>query len=92
MRIFDLTNVSEFHQVFPELTQAQFETAMLFCLGLSQGEIAHLRSVSYSTIKQTLEDIKVKLDFIQSISYWQYFKIRLFIFVLTRCTIEHRTK
>ncbi|WP_339057816.1 helix-turn-helix transcriptional regulator [Candidatus Regiella endosymbiont of Tuberolachnus salignus] len=92
MRIFDLTNVSEFHQVFPELTQAQFETAMLFCLGLSQGEIAHLRSVSYSTIKQTLEDIKVKLDFYSINNLLAVFQIRLFIFVLTRCTIEHRTK
>ncbi|HGJ5863035.1 helix-turn-helix transcriptional regulator, partial [Arsenophonus nasoniae] len=63
MRMFDLTNVAELHDVFPELTPAQFETAILFCLGLSQGEIAHLRSVSYPVVNKTLEDIKVKLEF-----------------------------
>ncbi|HGJ5866208.1 helix-turn-helix transcriptional regulator, partial [Arsenophonus nasoniae] len=63
MRMFDLTNVTELHDVFPELTPAQFETAILFCLGLSQGEIAHLRSVSYPVVNKTLEDIKVKLEF-----------------------------
>ncbi|HGJ5884389.1 hypothetical protein [Arsenophonus sp.] len=36
MRMFDLTNVTELHDVFPKLTPAQFETAILFCLRLSQ--------------------------------------------------------
>ncbi|WGM04078.1 helix-turn-helix transcriptional regulator [Arsenophonus nasoniae] len=90
MRMFDLTNVAELHDVFPELTPAQFETAILFCLGLSQGEIAHLRSVSYPAIKQTLEDIKIKLDFYSLNSLLAMFQVPLFIFVLEKCKVEYR--
>ncbi|HGJ5877659.1 MAG TPA: helix-turn-helix transcriptional regulator [Arsenophonus nasoniae] len=90
MRTFDLTNVAELHDVFPELTPAQFETAILFCLGLSQGEIAHLRSVSYPSINQTLEDIKVKLNFYSLNNLLAMFQVRLFIFVLEKCKVEYR--
>ncbi|HGJ5877696.1 MAG TPA: helix-turn-helix transcriptional regulator [Arsenophonus nasoniae] len=90
MRMFDLTNVAELHDVFPELTPAQFETAILFCLGLSQGEIAHLRSVSYPVVNKTLEDIKVKLEFYSLNNVLAMFQVRLFIFVLEKCKVEYR--
>lgn len=76
--------------MFPELTPAQFETEILFCLGLSQGEIAHLRSVSYTAINQTLEDIKVKLNFYSLNNLLAIFQVRLFIFVLEKFKVEYR--
>ncbi|HGJ5857430.1 helix-turn-helix transcriptional regulator, partial [Arsenophonus nasoniae] len=82
MRMFDLNQVAELKDVFPELTPVQFETAMLLSLGMSQGEIADLRSVKYQVVNQTLEDIKVKLDFYSLNNLMTMFQVRLFIFAL----------
>ncbi|HGJ5866547.1 MAG TPA: helix-turn-helix transcriptional regulator [Arsenophonus nasoniae] len=92
MRTFDLTNITELHDVFPELTPAQFETAILFCLGLSKREIAHLRSVSYPAVRDTLQDIKIKLDFYSLNSLLAMFQVRLFIFALKGCKIKNTEK
>jgi len=92
MRTFDLISVSELHDVFPELTPAQFETALLFSLGLSQREIAHLRSVTYPVVNKTLEDIKMKLDFYSLNSLLSMFQVRLFIFILKGSVIKNIKK
>lgn len=92
MRTFDFTRVAELHVVFPELTSAQFETALLFSLGLSQGEISHLRSVTYPAVNKTLEDIKIKLDFYSLNSLLAMFQVRLFIFILKGGVIKNTQK
>lgn len=92
MRTFDVAQVAELRDVFPELTPVQFETAMLLSLGMSQGEIADLRSVKYQVVNQTLEDIKVKLDFYSLNNLMAMFQVRLFIFALKGCAIHHRDR
>ncbi|BGI53617.1 MULTISPECIES: transcriptional regulator [Candidatus Hamiltonella] len=58
MRTFDFTSVSDLHDVFPELTSAQFETALLFSLGLTKKEIASTRGVSYPVVRDTFKRLK----------------------------------
>lgn len=92
MITFDLNQVVELKDVFPELTPVQFKMAMLLSLGMSQGEIADLRSVKYQVVNQTLEDIKVKLDFYSLNNLMTMFQVRLFIFAFKGCAIHHRDR
>lgn len=67
-------------------------TALLFSLGLSQREIAHLRSVTYPAVNKTLEDIKMKLNFYSLNSLLAMFQVRLFIFILKGSVIKNIKK
>ncbi|ASX26900.1 helix-turn-helix transcriptional regulator [Candidatus Williamhamiltonella defendens] len=94
MRTFNFTRVSELHVVFPELTSAQFQTALLFSLGLTKKEIASTRGVSYPVVRDTLQEIKKKLQMF-SLSHLIYlFHIRLVLFALHQtvltCTRQTR--
>ncbi|WP_339056757.1 transcriptional regulator [Candidatus Regiella endosymbiont of Tuberolachnus salignus] len=62
MTAFDLTQCAVLRKVFPELTNAQFETAILFAVGFSRKEIAGLRVVSDSCIEHTLNVVKEKFN------------------------------
>lgn len=88
MRAFDLTQIEKFRDVFPELTNVQFETGMLLSLGLSQGEIAWLRDVSYPAVRIALSEIKERLDFHSINSLISMFQVRLVLYLLNECTIK----
>ncbi|EGY29066.1 hypothetical protein Rin_00009720 [Candidatus Regiella insecticola 5.15] len=92
MANIDITQFSEFRKVFPELTPVQFEIAMLFSLGISQKEIATLRSVSYSVVNETLEEIKVKMHFYSLSNLLSVFQIRLVFFALRGGVLKKRTE
>ncbi|AWK15556.1 transcriptional regulator (plasmid) [Candidatus Fukatsuia symbiotica] len=85
MATFDPTQFPELREVFPELTPVQFETAMLFALGVSQQEIALLRTVSYKVVKQTLADAKTKFEPYSLNSLFTVFHVRLVLFALQKC-------
>lgn len=57
--LFDLSQIQQFGDVFPELTPDQLEMAMLFALGLSKKEIAAVCDVSSETIDAMLNTIKL---------------------------------
>ncbi|WP_339057851.1 transcriptional regulator [Candidatus Regiella endosymbiont of Tuberolachnus salignus] len=82
MAAFDMTQFSEFREIFPELTPVQFETAMLFALGISQKDIAALRSVSYSAVKKTLFQTKNKFEPHSLYRLSTVFHVRFVLFVL----------
>jgi len=91
MRTFDVKQVAEFRDVFPELTDVQFETAMLFSLGLTKKEIALQRDISYPQVRDTLQDIKKRMDF-HSVSHLiSMFQVRLVCFTLKRCALQIET-
>lgn len=92
MAIVDITQFSEFREVFPELTPVQFETAMLFALGISQKDIAVLRSVSYPVVNATLEEIKIKLNFYSLNSLLAVFQVRLVFFALRGCVLQRKNE
>ncbi|WP_339057357.1 transcriptional regulator [Candidatus Regiella endosymbiont of Tuberolachnus salignus] len=92
MANIDITQFSEFRKVFPELTAVQFETAMLFSLGISQKEIATLRAVSYPVVNETLEEIKVKMHFCSLSNLLSVFQIRLVFFALRGGVLKKRTE
>jgi len=92
MKTFDLTSVAELHDVFPELTQAQFETALLFSLGLTKKEIASTRGVSYPVVRDTLQDIKNKLHLFSLSPLMSLFHIRLVVFALYQSVLTYRKK
>jgi len=92
MRTFDLTSVSELHVVFPELTSAQFETALLFSLGLTKKEIAFTRGVSYPVVRDTLQGIKNKLDMFSLSHLISLFHIRLVLFALHQIVLTYTRK
>lgn len=62
MTVFDPTQFAALRKVFPELTDAQFETAILFAVGFPRKEIAGLRVVSLSCIEHTLNIVKKKFS------------------------------
>ncbi|WGM04113.1 helix-turn-helix transcriptional regulator [Arsenophonus nasoniae] len=90
MTAFDPTQYPELRNLFPELTPAQFETAMLFSLGLTKKEIAWAREVSYPAVRDTLQDIKNKFQFYSLSNLIATFHIRLSLFALYRCTFKNR--
>ncbi|HGJ5876958.1 MAG TPA: helix-turn-helix transcriptional regulator [Arsenophonus sp.] len=90
MRIFDLKKLAQLNHVFPELTPAQFETAMLFSLGLTKKAIAWSRNVSYPVARDTLQEIKNKLKFYSLSHLISMFHIRLVLFALYQCTLTNR--
>ncbi len=81
MNIFNELNIDLLRPVFPELTHAQFETAVLFSLGIPQKKIALLRSVSYQAVNQSLNDIKSKLQCSTSGMLLAVFQVRIAIFL-----------
>ncbi|WP_342220875.1 helix-turn-helix transcriptional regulator [Candidatus Fukatsuia endosymbiont of Tuberolachnus salignus] len=82
MAVFDPTQYPELRNLFPELTPVQFETAMLFSLGVSQKEIAVLRSISYKVVKQTIAEAKIKFESCSLTGLLTVFHVRLVLFVL----------
>ncbi|WP_342221016.1 transcriptional regulator [Candidatus Fukatsuia endosymbiont of Tuberolachnus salignus] len=85
MANIDITQFPELREVFPELTPVQFETAMLFSLGVSQKEISELRSISYKVVKQTLEAAKIKFEPRSLHGLLTIFHVRLVLFALQQC-------
>ncbi|AWK13937.1 transcriptional regulator [Candidatus Fukatsuia symbiotica] len=85
MANIDITQFPELREVFPELTTVQFETAMLFALGVSQKDIALLRSVSYPAVKQTLASAKLKFEPYSLHGLFTVFHVRLALFALKGC-------
>ncbi|WP_342221025.1 transcriptional regulator [Candidatus Fukatsuia endosymbiont of Tuberolachnus salignus] len=85
MANIDITQFPELREVFPELTPVQFETAMLFALGVSQKDIALLRSVSYPAVKQTLASAKLKFEPYSLHGLFTVFHVRLALFALKGC-------
>ncbi|EFL91126.1 hypothetical protein REG_1955 [Candidatus Regiella insecticola LSR1] len=85
MANIDITQFSELRNVFPELTAVQFETAMLFSLGLPQKEIALLRAVSYPAVKQALTSAKLKFEPRSLHGLFTIFHVRLTLFALQGC-------
>lgn len=86
MRIINIKNVETLRNYFPELTPDQFETGMLFSMGIKKKEIAFLRSVTVSTIDKMLETIKQKFE-INSISQLlSVFQSRLYFIILIKIT------
>ncbi|ASV34617.1 transcriptional regulator (plasmid) [Candidatus Williamhamiltonella defendens] len=92
MRTFDFTRVAELHVVFPELTSAQFQTALLFSLGLTKKEIASTRGVSYPVVRDTLQGIKNKLDMFSLSHLISLFHIRLVLFALHQSVLTYTRK
>ncbi|AWK15446.1 transcriptional regulator [Candidatus Fukatsuia symbiotica] len=85
MATFDITQFPELREVFPELTPAQFETGLLFSLGVSQKNIALLRSVSYPVVKKTLAQAKSKFEPYSLYGLFTVFHVRLVLFALQEC-------
>lgn len=88
MRTFDVTQVAEFRDVFPELTDTQFETAMLLSLGLTRKEIALQRDVSHLVVRDMLQDINKRMDFHSTSNLISMFHVRLVCFALKQCAIK----
>lgn len=62
MAVFDPTQFASVRNVFPELSEVQCLVALQFSAGFSVKEIAMLRHVSPSTVKNTLSCVKEKFD------------------------------
>ncbi|HGJ5879434.1 transcriptional regulator (plasmid) [Arsenophonus nasoniae] len=90
MTVFDPTQYPELRNLFPELTPVQFETAMLYALGLTKKEIAWARDVSYPVVRDTLQDIKNKFQFYSLSNLISTFHIRLVLFAFYQCTLPKR--
>ncbi len=76
----DPTQFSALRELFPELTEAQFQTAVLFSVGFPRKEIADLRRVSNSCIEHTLNAVKEKLNIASISSLRAVFLLRFFCF------------
>lgn len=48
------TDLKMFHNLFPELTPVQTETALLYCFGLGREEVAGIRRVSVPAVDKSL--------------------------------------
>lgn len=48
------TDLKIFHNLFPELTAVQAETALLYCYGLAREEVAGIRKVSVPAVDKSL--------------------------------------
>ncbi|HGJ5856198.1 helix-turn-helix transcriptional regulator [Arsenophonus nasoniae] len=90
MTVFDPTQYPELRNLFPELTPVQFETAMLYALGLTKKEIAWARDVSYPVVRDTLQDIKNKFQFYSLSNLTSTFHIRLVLFAFYQCILPKR--
>lgn len=88
MRNFELKKIQKFRGVFPELTEEQLETGMLYSLGLSKQEIAVMRSVSYTAVKLMLDEIKSKLELYSLSNLLSVFQVRLVLFLLIGHTVK----
>lgn len=60
--IIDFKGLVSLKKLFPELTTSQFEITILFCIGVSIKEISHYRSISYSCVDNTLNNVKEKYN------------------------------
>lgn len=89
--LFDLSQIQDFRDVFPELTPDQLEIAMLLSLGLSHKEIAVIRGVALKTIEAMLATIKEKFDFPSLNNLLSMFQVRLVFFALSECRRHSRS-
>lgn len=80
MSPFTEEQLKAYKDIFPELAHDQLETAVLFAMGISEKNIAFLRSVTYVTVRKTIERIKQKYE-VDSISHLRsIFQARIFHF------------
>jgi len=54
MAAINTTQLKLFHNLFPELTAVQTETALLYCYGLGREEVAGIRRVSVPAVDKSL--------------------------------------
>lgn len=54
MAAINTTHLKLFHNLFPELTPVQTETALLYCYGLGREEVAGIRRVSVPAVDKSL--------------------------------------
>lgn len=79
MAAFDVKQFAGIRNVFPELTDAQFETAMLYAVGIPNKDIALLRGISLTSAKRTLEAARVRFS-VSSLSCLRSIcQVRLFL-------------
>jgi DNA-binding CsgD family transcriptional regulator len=79
MAVFDPTQFSAVRNVFPELSNVQFETTVLYAIGLSQKEIADMRGVSLTSAKRTLETAREQYSLSSLSCLRSIFHVRLFL-------------
>ncbi|OIV47855.1 transcriptional regulator [Sodalis sp. TME1] len=90
MRTFDLNQIAELRDAFPEFTRAQFETGILFAMGLSKKEIAWVRSVTYQAVKKMLEEIMFKMK-LQSLNHlFTLFQVRIVLYAIKGCIVQNK--
>ena len=80
--IFDPTQYPSLRNLFMELTPVQFETSLLFSLGISQKEISTVRGVSYPAVKQSLSEAKNRFETRSLHGLLTIFHVRLVLFAL----------
>lgn len=56
------TDLKMFHNLFPELTPVQTETALLYCYGLGREEVAGIRRVSVPAVDKSLTTCRRQLN------------------------------
>lgn len=54
MATINITDLKMFHNLFPELTAVQTETAILYCYGLAREDVAGVRRVSVPAVDKSL--------------------------------------
>ncbi|WGL99826.1 transcriptional regulator (plasmid) [Arsenophonus sp. aPb] len=88
MKGFAKEKLYKFRNEFPELTDAQYETAMLLSIGINKKDIAVFRNVSYVVVRDTLQEIKNRMDFYSVNHIQSVFQCRLVTFGLTQCVLN----
>lgn len=58
----DLAAIRQYHQLFPELTPAQYDVVLLYSFGLDFVDMARLRNVSIHTIKNQIDSAREILN------------------------------
>ncbi len=79
MAIMNITDSIYFRNIFPELTDIQRETLILFCTGFSLKDIALYRSVSVQSATKTLSECIRRYDVPSREALRNVFLIRLLV-------------
>jgi DNA-binding NarL/FixJ family response regulator len=80
MAIMDLTEFVHLRNIFPELTDIQLETLMLFSSGFLKKEIASRRCVTVQAVTKTLTECNRKFEISNKESLRNIFLIRVLIY------------
>lgn len=80
MAILDLTEFVHLRNIFPELTDIQLETLMLFSSGFLTKEIASRRCVTVQAVTKTLSECNKKFEITNKSSLRNIFLIRVLMY------------